>query len=179
MAKSAKKAATFRDRIKDFRRVPARELQADPRNWRTHSKTQQNALRGILSEVGYADAVIARETPEGVLVLIDGHLRVETTPDQMVPVLVVDVDEMEAGKLLLVLDPLAALAGSDGTRLDALLRDVETGNEALRDLLAKLAEEAGIAPDEPEAPDEFREVDEDIETNCTCPKCGFQWSNGQ
>jgi len=31
----------------------------------------------MLAKVGYADAVIARETPDG-LMLIDGHLRAET-----------------------------------------------------------------------------------------------------
>ena len=39
--------------------------------------------------------------------LVDGHLRAETTPDAIVPVLVLDVDEAEADKILLTLDPLA------------------------------------------------------------------------
>jgi len=26
------------------------------------------------------------------------------------------------------------------------------------------------------APEDFKQVDEDIETNTTCPKCGYQWS---
>ena len=42
--------------------------------------------------------------------LIDGHLRAETTPDAVVPVLVLDVDEAEADKILLTHDPLAAMA---------------------------------------------------------------------
>jgi len=36
----------------------------------------------------YAAALIARETADGKLELIDGHLRAETTPDTVVPVLV-------------------------------------------------------------------------------------------
>ena len=43
--------------------------------------------------------------------LIDGHLRAETAPDMMVPVLVLDVTEEEADKLLLTLDPLAGRPG--------------------------------------------------------------------
>ena len=35
---------------------------------------------GLLAEIGYADVLIARDTPDG-LVLIDGHLRAETTPN--------------------------------------------------------------------------------------------------
>src|SRR6516165_4641440 len=112
----------IRDRIKDLRRVPASQLKPNPKNWRTHPA----ALRGILAEVGYADALLARETPEGDLLLIDGHLRAETTPDAVVPVLVLDVDEAEAAKILATLDPLAAMATADADKLDALLREVGT-----------------------------------------------------
>ena len=85
-----------RDRIVELRRVPAGELRPHPKNWRTHPKAQQEALRGILAEIGYADALIAWQLPDGALQLIDGHLRAETTPDQEVPVLVLDVTEEEA-----------------------------------------------------------------------------------
>ncbi len=42
--------------------------------------------------------------------LMDGHLRAETTADQLVPVLVLDANEAEANKLLATLDPLAGMA---------------------------------------------------------------------
>lgn len=42
----------FKDRIKGFRRVAASSLKPNPKNWRTHPKEQQEALRGVLSEVG-------------------------------------------------------------------------------------------------------------------------------
>ena len=83
----------FRDRIKELRRVAARELVPNPKNWRRHPARQAAALRGVLQEIGYADALLARLLPDGRLMLIDGHLRAETTPDQLVPVLVLDVDE--------------------------------------------------------------------------------------
>ncbi len=44
----------FRDRIKKLRRVPARELIPNPRNWRRHPARQAAALRSVLEEVGYA-----------------------------------------------------------------------------------------------------------------------------
>src|SRR5688500_12541179 len=74
----------IRDRIKDFRRVPASELLPNPKNWRLHPKPQQDAMRGVLAEIGYADALLARELPDGSLELIDGHLRRDVTPDQVV-----------------------------------------------------------------------------------------------
>jgi len=128
----------IRDRIIDFRRVRAKELRPHPKNWRTHPKRQQEALRGVLAEIGYADALLARQTPEG-LQLIDGHLRAETTPEQEVPVLVLDLDEKEAEKLLVSLDPLAAMAGQDDDILRELLSGIETQSEALKDLWSGLA----------------------------------------
>ena len=71
----------IRDRIRELKRVPAKDLRPNPKNWRTHPKAQQDALRGVLAEVGYADALLARELPDGGLMLVDGHLRAETTPD--------------------------------------------------------------------------------------------------
>ena len=62
----------LRDRIKELRRVKASEILPNPANWRTHPKAQQDAMRGILAEVGIADALLVRETPAG-LQLIDGH----------------------------------------------------------------------------------------------------------
>lgn len=134
-----------RDRIKELRRVRAAELQPNPRNWRLHPPAQHDALRGVLAEVGYADALLARELPDGSLMLIDGHLRAETTPDSVVPVLVLDVDEHEADKILLTHDPLAGMAEASGDQLHSLLSDVQTDSEAVRALFDTLAKEADSA----------------------------------
>jgi site-specific DNA-methyltransferase (adenine-specific)/modification methylase len=134
----------IRDRIKELRRVPADQLQPNPKNWRKHPESQANALRGVLAEVGIASAVLARETPEGGLMLIDGHLRTETLHNAEIPVLVLDVTEEEADKILATFDPLGAMAESDADALRALLEDVETGSQELADMLTALAEDAGI-----------------------------------
>ncbi|MBI4564387.1 MAG: DNA modification methylase [Planctomycetes bacterium] len=139
----------IRDRIVAFRRVKASAIKSHPRNWRTHPKRQREALKGILAEVGYADALLTRELPDGSLQLVDGHLRAETTPDMEVPVLVLDLDEQEAAKLLVSLDPLAAMAGSDGDRLEALLAEVKTSDEALGRMIRDLARDAGIETNTP------------------------------
>lgn len=131
----------IRDRIRDFRRVPARDLQPHPGNWRTHSAEQQEALRELLAEVGYAGALLARELDDGSLQLIDGHLRAETTPEQMVPVLVLDVTAAEGNKLLAFYDPLAALAGRHAERAQQLAAEVQTNSPHLRQLLQTLCGE--------------------------------------
>jgi hypothetical protein len=118
----------IRDRIQELRRVRAADLRPNPRNWRLHPAAQQDALRGLLAEVGYADALLARELPDGTLMLIDGHLRAETTPEAIVPVLVLDVDEAEANKILLTHDPLAAMATASLDQVQRLLAEVQTEN---------------------------------------------------
>jgi len=130
--------------VKELRRVPASQLQPNPKNWRTHPESQQNALRGILAEVGIAGAVLAYETPEGGLMLVDGHLRAETLHNTEVPVLVLDITPEEADKLLVSLDPLAAMAEADADKLRELLESVETGSQELADMLTALAEDAGV-----------------------------------
>ena len=143
-----------RDRIRELRRVPARELRPHPRNWRTHSDRQRDVLRGVLAEIGYADALLAREKSDGSLELIDGHLRAETTPEMLVPVLVLDVDEGEAAKLLATLDPLANLAGMDRDALAEVLAETTTDSAAVHtlwdELLAATATELPPAAPLPE-----------------------------
>jgi hypothetical protein len=131
----------IRERIKELRRVKAKDLVPNRKNWRVHPKAQAIALRGLLAEVGYADALLARELPNGKLQLIDGHLRASTTPGAMVPVLILDVSEDEADKILLTLDPLTSMAESDSERLQALLNDVRTDSKAVEQLFAHIAEQ--------------------------------------
>jgi hypothetical protein len=84
-----------------------------------------------------------------------------------VPVLVLDVTEAEADKLLVTLDPLASLVEAHPDALTGLLASVATDSPAVQALLANLAAgelvpflESGplaglIDPDEiPEPPDE-------------------------
>src|SRR3954451_22574778 len=132
----------IRDRIKELRRVCAADLRPNPRNWRLHPLEQQDALRALLAEVGYAGALLARELDDGTLVLIDGHLRAETTPDAVVPVLVLDVDESEADKILLTHDPLASMATVSKENLRELLAGVQTQSPAVQTLLDGLTSSA-------------------------------------
>lgn len=173
--KPAPPALQIRDRIVELRRVKASDLVPNPKNWRRHPKAQANALRGVLSEIGYADALLARQLEDGRLMLVDGHLRAETTPDQEVPVLVLDVTEAEADKILLTLDPLSAMADADAEALKALLDGVTTDDDAVRKMLEDLAADVSG----PTAPEDFPMVDENLSTNCRCPKCGYEWSDGK
>ncbi len=159
----------IRDRVRELRRVPAGSLRPHPKNWRTHPTQQRDALRGVLAEIGFAGALLARELEDGSLELIDGHLRAETAPDALIPVLVVDLTASEADMLLAVHDPLAAMAGRDEQHLAELLAGVETANDALQSLLNALQEPPVSMQDaEPEPLPAEVDVPECYELLVTC-----------
>lgn len=161
-------AVLIKDRIKELRRVKASELLPNPKNWRTHPEHQKNALKAVLAEVGYADAVLAYETPKG-LMLVDGHLRAETTPDNLVPVLILDITDEEADKILLTMDPLSALAIADPSQLSQLLENVQIQSDSIQTMLDGLAAQAGLVVDgwdgeKPQAIGDIKDYDPDNET---------------
>lgn len=88
--------------------------------------------------------------------LIDGHLRKDTTPDEVVPVLILDVSEEEADVILATLDPLASLAQPDPERIKALIESVRVDDDALQALLRHTA---GDRIWETVHPDEIAEVE--------------------
>ena len=57
--------------------------------------------------------------------------------------LVTDLDEDEAKKLLATFDPVGALAQADAAKLDALLQQVSTTDGAVTAMLSQLADAAG------------------------------------
>lgn len=130
----------MRDRVKEVRRVRGRDLVPNPANWRTHPPFQRDAFRGLLAEVGFVGAVVARECADGSLELLDGHLRAEECPDEEIPVLVVDLTDEEALLVLATFDPLAAQAQADQGKLMALLDAARTDQEDVLRLLEQTME---------------------------------------
>lgn len=122
----------IRDRIKELRRVPGSQLKANPKNWRLHSEAQKQAAAAVLGEIGFAGAALARETEQGELLLIDGHMRSDLAGDELVPVLVLDVTAAEADKLLATLDPLQAMAETDAKAPGAKRRPAQAAGRSRR-----------------------------------------------
>src|SRR5262245_58042589 len=123
--------ANVRDRVKELRRVRARDLVPNPKNWREHPPAQRNAPRALLSEIGFADVVLAVELPDQRLMTIDGHLRADEMGDEEIPVAVLDLTPAEADKLMATLDPLAAMAEANAEALQRLVAELETDSEAV------------------------------------------------
>lgn len=138
--------ATWRNRITGSGVESPDQILANPANWRVHPKHQQDALEGVLNEVGWVQDVIVNQRTGH---LVDGHLRVSLAlrrGEAEVPVKYVDLTEAEESLVLATLDPLSALATTDAGKLDELLRDISTGEAAVQEMLAELAERSGIVP---------------------------------
>ena len=159
----------IKDRIKELRRVKGSDLLPNPKNWRTHPVHQENAIRSVLAEIAFADVAIARETEKG-LMLIDGHLRAEVASDTEIPVVIVDLNDEEADKVLATLDPISTMAEADSDILENLIAGADF-SEDLQDLLNSIIDRQEI----PDAPDSFDSFDDDLETQYKCPKCGYEW----
>lgn len=125
------------------------ELEDNPRNWRTHPAAQRRALADVISEVGWAGALLYNRRTRR---LIDGHARKKVAkPGERMPVLTGEWTEGQELKILATLDPLAAMAGADDEHLAEILRNVETDSDAVKAMLAKLAKGAGIDLSGPES----------------------------
>ena len=135
----------MRDRVMRLERVAARDIRVNPKNWRAHNEGQRAAMRGIIDEVGFAGALLVRERTDDhntYYELIDGELRRDLVGDDQVPVLVLNVDDAEADKLLMMADRIGAMAGVKPERLQALVASVVSEDAALRRELERAGAEA-------------------------------------
>lgn len=128
----------IRDRIVEFKRVPASSLVPNPKNFRTHNDAQRDMLRNALDDVGFAGAELVRVLPDGRLMLIDGHLRQEEMTGHDIPVLVTDLDAHEADALLATFDPIGRLAGIDTAKAQALIDELIGTHDYAADLLSAI-----------------------------------------
>lgn len=136
---------TWRNRIVGHGEQAASQFMANPLNWRIHPKAQRDALTGILGDVGWVQSVIVNRTTGNV---VDGHARIEEAlkvgDETPVPFVEVELSEEEEQKILLTLDPVAAMAAADKANLDALMHSVSTDSEGLQKMLSDLAKNNGI-----------------------------------
>lgn len=139
-------ATAWHNRIVGYGEERPDDLLANPKNWRVHPKHQQDALSGVLSEVGVVQNVLVNKVTN---TLIDGHLRVTLamrSGQPTIPVTYVELTEAEEALILATFDPISALAATDTALLEDLLRDVSTGEESVQQMLSDFAEQAGIVP---------------------------------
>jgi DNA modification methylase len=137
-------ATAWRNRIVGHGDEAPDQLLANPKNWRIHPKAQQDALSGVLDEVGWVQEVIVNKITGHV---VDGHLRVSlaiSRQEPKIPVKYVELTPEEEALVLATLDPLAGMAATAKDALESLLADVQPGSDAVTALLEDVARGAGL-----------------------------------
>jgi hypothetical protein len=156
--------------------IDPKTLTPNPKNWRKHPANQREILAAILEEVGWAGALLWNEQTGK---LIDGHERRDLAISlglEAVPVLIGRWDEAHEAKTLTWLDYSGKYATADPVKLDNLMREIDTANAALMEMLAEQAEWAGVIPPnfDPVGIDEQGRLDE--KAKVCCPECGHEFT---
>ena len=168
--------AQIKNRIIGSGEEPLDGILFNPRNWRIHPLNQQNALKGVLEEVGFVQNVIVNKRTGN---LIDGHLRCQLAAREgntTIPVVYVDVSEEEEALILSTLDPIAGMAATDKQKLDELFQSFNSDNENVQKLIAEIGANEGIMPPDfqPVGIDEQGRLDE--KKKVKCPECGCEFA---
>lgn len=150
-----KSKCTWDNKIVGHDLVDPSSLLANEMNWRVHSKHQQDALEGVLNEIGWIQDVIVnkRSSPDwgkqrGIETLIDGHLRVKLAlrrDENLVPVKYVDLTPRQEYLALATFDPISALATTDRIMLEDVLRQTSATDKHVLSFLSELAEDKGAS----------------------------------
>ena len=163
--------------------IATAELIPYARNARTHSPAQVAGIAGSIREFGFNNPVLI-DKDNGIIaghgrVLAAQQLGLETVPCLRLR----HLTKTQRKAYILADNRLAELSQWDTEMLaleiaDLRLDDVDLellgfDEDALVDLLGQ------VETDTDTSPDEFKEMDEDIDTDHECPKCGYRWSGGQ
>jgi len=161
-------------------------LKPHPQNYRSHPPEQLEHIRASLRDSGHYRNVVV--SSDGYI--LAGHGVVKATLLEELPTVPIyrvphTHDSPEAIRIVVGDNEMARLAASSDAQLAELLEELaEIGPGELTgtgfdeaSLAALTGDDAGM--DEATSPDDFPEVDEDIPTEHTCPKCGYQWSGGK
>lgn len=160
--------------LSQIERVPVGSLEFYPGNPR---RGNVEAIAASLAEnEQYAPIVVQRSTR---YVLAGNHTlkAAQSLGWDEIDVVLIDVDDRRARKILLSSNRTADLAEDDTQALAELLASLDgdlggTGWDVYD--IDDLADEIGR--DEPKPPGDFKSYDDDIETEYCCPKCNYAWS---
>jgi hypothetical protein len=182
MSSNKQAPKTWRLRITGYGTENPQSLIPNPLNYRIHPKHQQDALSGVLDDVGLVQNIIVNkrtgedwpEDERNVQTVIDGHLRIALAiehGESEIPVTYVDLSKKEESLILATIDPLSALAIVDHDRLGDLLQFVSTDNTSIMDMLSDLSGVPDVKSDEAAVVSGGTVEPEMI----ICPKCGHEW----
>jgi len=126
-----KTSVPWRSRIVGYGEEAPEQLLANPFNFRAHNALQENALGGVLREVGIVQNVLVNRTTGH---MIDGHLRTAmaiSDGQEKLPITYVELTEEEEKVVLATFDPLSAMAGKDEDIFKSLVDGMDEAFQAL------------------------------------------------
>ena len=161
---------------------PLDRLRPYEKNARTHSPEQVAQIAASIQEFGFTNPILV-DGADGILA---GHGRLAAAKDMglaEVPVIVLDhLSAAQRRAYILADNQLALNAGWDMELLQQEIAGLNLADFDLsllgfdEDRIAGLLDPEGIDREDEGSPEEFKEVDEDIETDHRCPSCGYEWS---
>ena len=160
----------FRSRIVGYGDEPLDNILFNPNNWRVHPKAQQEAMTGVLSEIGWVEGVIINVKTGN---LIDGHMRAllaQKAGSKTIPAIYVDLTLDEENLILATKDPIGMMAVADQQKFSDLCEVITTDNQAVEDLIKAMGEMDGI-PEKSLDPKPGRTKKPKI---VICPGCGME-----
>jgi hypothetical protein len=135
------------DRVLELRRVPGREIADCPHQWKAHPEPQQQAIRDVLEQVGFAGALLCYYEADGTLTTVDGHGRKALAPDYDFPCLITDLNPDEVPDFIAAFDTLAQLAQPIPAKVAALRERLKDKTGTVRALLARASDPPVDVPD--------------------------------
>jgi len=136
--------ANWRNRIVGYGEMDTEQMLANPNNWRIHPKYQQDALEGVLKEVGVVQNIIVNKTTGFV---VDGHARVSLalrTHQPTIPVTFVEITPEEEQIIIATFDPIGAHAVSDKEKLEQLLDSAIVEDAKVEEFFSLIREEEAL-----------------------------------
>ncbi len=144
-------AGPYRIRITAVGMARAADIYDHKGNPFVPTEFQQAGLRGSLNQVGIVDVLkcYISERNDGRLTLMDGHKRKGMDPEQLWPVVVLDLNDEEADAQLLVHNLLGAWSGIDPIKMNVLVQQAKAKNAemaaAKERIRAMIADQVEIA----------------------------------
>lgn len=161
--------------------VPIERLVPHPKNPNTHNDRQIKKLRHLIKVHGYSKGSVVFQTSTHYL--LAGHGVIEALKLEgytHVDAIELDVDDGKAEAFMVADNKIAEDGVIDNMALQNLISELSAMDIPSLDFgfdsddLERLASD--ILGKQVDAPDDFQEYGDDIETEYCCPKCGYEWS---
>lgn len=142
------------------------------KNQKKHDDTQINNIATSINKYGFIQPLVL-DNENNIVIGHGRYLAAEKLGMESVPAVYADNLTEEQIKELRILDNKLNESEWD---IDQLRVDLEELDFSEFDIDFDIPELDGYEEvDLPEAPMQFKEFGEDIETKCKCPKCGYEW----